>query len=644
MNKKMSPIPLRAVKLSDRFWCERQSIVRNSVIPYQWEALNDRVPGVDPSHTIENLRIAAGESEGEYHGMVFQDSDLAKWLEAVGYALALERDEKLETMADEVIDLVRRAQGDDGYLNTYFTVAKPGQRWTNLRDDHELYCAGHLIEAAVAYYEATGKRVLLDVVCRLLDHISTVLGTGAGQKRGYPGHPEIELALMRLYAVTNDRKHLELCRYFIDERGRQPNFFEHEAKERGDSRPVSMDYFQAHAPVREQTDIRGHAVRAVYLYSGAADLAAETGDAELLDACRRLWENAIQKRMYVTGGIGSSHHLESFTIDYDLPNDRAYAETCAAIGLVFWAHRMLQIDGESQYADVMERAIYNGILSGISLDGTKYFYVNPLEVWPAAAEHRDDLKSVTTTRQGWFGCACCPPNIARFLQSFGRYMYSVNEDKKEVHVHLFAGSEAVVDIGGQTVRFVQETDYPWDESVRISVHPENGAAEFTLCLRLPEWCREPGVSVKDDGIGLEGITQKGYAKLTRTWQDGDSVELVLPMKVEFVRAHPELRENAGRVALQRGPLVYCLEEADNGANLSEICVAEEGGFSATFEPDLLGGVTVLAGSAERVGVPGGNLYTTEAPKRKPVEIKAVPYFAWCNRKPGEMIVWIRESY
>jgi DUF1680 family protein len=385
--KKMEAVALKQVTIQDSFWSAREQNVIETVVPYQWDALNDAIPGAEPSHTIENFRIAAGDSTKEYYGMVFQDSDLGKWLETVGFVLSKKRNQQLEELADDVIDLLGRAQQPDGYLNTYYTVKEPGARWTNLRDNHELYCAGHLMEAAVSYYEATGKRKFLEIMSWYADYIVTVFGEEPGKKRGYDGHPEVELALVKLAKATGNKKYLDLSKFFVDERGQQPHFFDLEAKEREEGqagvnkKKRLYDYFQAHLPVREQKTAEGHSVRAVYLYSAMVDLAAEYNDSELLDVCKELWNDTVRRKMYVTGGIGSSAYEERFTVPFDLPNDRAYTETCAAIGLMFWAQRMLQVEKDREYADVMELALYNGVLSGISLDGKSYFYVNPLEVW-----------------------------------------------------------------------------------------------------------------------------------------------------------------------------------------------------------------------------------------------------------------------
>ena len=638
---------IKSVRLhKDGFWGRRAEQVREVIVPYQWQALNDKVPGAPPSHAMENLRIAAGLVKGEFYRFVFQDSDVYKWLEAVSYCLMSRRDSELERLADEVIDIIAKAQQPDGYINTYFIVKEPAMRWKNLRDNHELYCAGHLIEAAVAHYRATGKRKLLDVACRFADHIDSLFGPEPEKKPGYPGHPEIELALVKLYRATGEERYLKLSKFFVDERGRKPLYFEIEAKERGEERPQwpfwTPAYCQAHLPVREQTVAVGHAVRAMYLYSAMADLALETGDETLFAACQRLWESVTKRRMYVTGGIGSDVFGEAFTFDYDLPSDRAYAETCASIGLVFWAHRMLRLDKDRKYADVMERALYNGVLSGISLDGTKYFYTNPLEVWPEACRNRHDLRHILTERQPWFDCACCPPNIARLLASIPQYIYF--QEKDTVYVQLFAASEATVELPGGRVILIQETDYPWEEEVVLRVHPEK-PFEFTLAVRIPGWCRDPGLRINGDDVNLGSLMKKGYAKIRRKWHGGDRVELLFPMPIERVRAHPEVRAAAGRVAIMRGPIVYCLEEIDNGPNLAQIVLPRDTELAVAGKDPDLGGAVTLRGVGFRTEDTawGDALYVPAEYERKETSVKAVPYYTWCNREPGEMAVWIREG-
>lgn len=634
-------------KVHDKFWRRYMDIVRDEVIPYQWEALNDRIEGAAPSHAIENFKIAAGEAEGEYHGFVFQDSDVAKWLEAVAYSLETDPNPELEKTADELISLIGRAQQKDGYLNTYFTIKEPNARWTHLRDQHELYTGGHMIEAAVAYYEVTGKRELLDIMSRFADYVDSVFGEEDGKIKGYDGHQEIELALVKLYEATGNAKYLNLSKFFIDERGRQPHFFDIEREARGEKGPYwyydSYSYSQSHLPVRKQKEAAGHSVRAVYMYSAMADLAVNTGDKSLVEACKILWENVTNRQMYVTAGLGSSEFGEAFSFDYDLPNDTSYTETCASIGLVFWARRMLDLDKHAKYADVMERALYNGTISGMDLDGKKFFYVNPLEVWPKACS-RHDKRHVKPVRQKWFSCACCPPNLARLIASIGKYIYTQHDD--ELFVNLYMGNEAQFVIGDQNVKIVQTTEYPWDETVLISVSPES-KSEFTLALRIPEWCRNASVKINGESVDIDGFVKDGYLYIKRIWKAEDQVELVLSMPVERIKAHPNVRENAGKTALQRGPVVYCIEEVDNGANLPNIFLAKSSKLKASFNPELLGGVTVLTSEAERVdeSMWEGSLYkAVDENQSKPTTLTAIPYYAWCNREPGEMLVWINEKF
>ena len=451
-----------------------------------------------------------------------------------------------------------------------------------------------------------------------------------------------------------DRKsvrYLDLATFFIDERGTQPHYYDIEARERGDDpaawRLGRYDYNQSHLPVRQQETAEGHAVRAMYLYSGMADVAAETGDETLVAACRRLWENVTTRRMYVTGGIGSSATGERFTYDYDLPNDLAYTETCAAIGLVFWAHRMVQLEADARYADIMERALYNGALSGISLDGKRFFYANPLEVDPVAMERRTDLYRgavVTPTRQEWFGCACCPPNIARLLASLGAYAYSVDEAARAAYVHLYAGGRASLSLGGGTVELEQATRYPWEGEVRLAVRAA-GQAPFALALRIPGWCRNASLAVNGEPLETASLLRRGYAWIERAWRSGDVVTLNLPMPVERIEAHPAVHEDAGRAALQRGPVVYCLEEVDNGPHLRDVVLPRDTPLDVTYDPDLLGGVVVIRGQGWRrdPAAWGGDLYRPAGSLTKAMTVTAIPYYAWANRALGEMLVWLREA-
>ncbi len=637
-----------SVSIRDNFWQKYTELVRNKVIPYQWDVFNDNIADADPSGAIRNFRIAAGEEEGEFYGMVFQDSDVAKWLEAVAYSLESHPDPELEKQADEVIDLIGRAQRPDGYLNTYFIVNGLEKRWTNLHECHELYCAGHMIEAAVAYYEATGKRKFLDIVCKLADHIDTVFGPEEGKLKGYPGHQEIELALVKLYRVTGNKKYLDLAKYFLDERGKKPYYFDIEWEKRGKKefwpghRNMGPQYEQSHLPVREQTEAVGHSVRAVYMYTAMADVAMETGDEELLEACRRLWNNIVYKRMYITGAIGSQVHGESFTFDYDLPNDTVYAETCAAIGLIFFANRMLQVEPKGQYADVLERALYNGVISGMSLDGKRFFYVNPLEVNPEACEKNGNMRHVKPIRQKWFACACCPPNVARLIASLDHYIYGVKDNV--VYTHLYIGSSSEVDIDGTIVGITQNTNYPWDGKVSININL-NGSKEFGLGLRIPGWCNDAKVSINGKQVDIASTTVDGYAIIKRDWQGGDRIEVDLPMEPLRMRSNPLVRADIGKVAIQNGPIVYCLEEVDNGPNLHTLVLPKDADLDVSFREDLLGGVNVITAQGERAKVEswGQELYKANAcAEYEPINLTFVPYYAWVNREPGQMAVWVKE--
>lgn len=633
--------------IKDEFWGRYIRLVQDVVIPYQFEALHDRVPEAEPSHAIANFEIAAGRRTGEFKGWVFQDSDVAKWLEAVGYSLSIKRDPELERRADEVIELVGAAQQPDGYLDTYFIIKEPGKRWTNLQDCHELYCAGHFIEAAVAYYEATGKDRLLNIVRKLVDHIASVFGPEEGKLKGYDGHQEIELALVKLYKLTGEQKYLELSSFFIDQRGQEPNFLRKEWEDRGQvthwsgkTDKTDLAYLQAHLPVREQSVAVGHSVRAVYMYTAMADLAALTSDAGLREACERLWQNMTQKQMYITGGIGSTHHGEAFTFDYDLPNDTVYAETCASIGLIFFAKRMLELEPDAKYADVMERALYNNVLGSMAQDGKHYFYVNPLEVWPQACSCNPGKHHVKAERQGWFGCACCPPNVARLLTSLNQYIYTVHGDT--LYTNLYIGSESVFTLGGQEVSVSQQSNYPWEGKVQLKVEPA-AAAEFGIAVRIPSWSKGFELTVNGEVVDSATEQEQGYAVIRRVWNAGDVIELNLPMQASQIYAHPKLRADAGQTAIQRGPLVYCLEEADNGGTLSSLSLNGAGVLSESFDASLLGGAVIVKTDGFRVDEASwnGELYCSTKAETKPVEITAIPYYLWGNRGSGEMKVWIR---
>jgi DUF1680 family protein len=641
-------INLKNVKINDKFWSKKIELVSKEVIPYQWDALNDNIPGAEPSHAINNFRIAAGLTDDKFYGFVFQDSDVGKWLEAVSYSLIVYPDPILEKTIDDLIDLISKAQQPDGYLNTYFTIAKPEERWKDMAWGHELYSAGHLIEGAVAYFESTGKRRFLDIMCKYADYIDEVFGPEKNKMQKYCGHEEIELALVKLYKVTENNKYLNLSKFFIDERGKQPCFFNDESSysnaNHGDvnrTKWFGLDYHQAHSPVREQLKAEGHSVRAMYLYTAMADLVIETGDKTLLNSLNKLWDNVTNYKMYITGGLGSQGYAERFTFDYDLPNDTSYTETCASIGFIFWAYRMLLIDPDNKYSDAMERAFYNGALSGISLDGKRYFYVNPLEVYPEAVEKRYDHTHVKPERQQWYGCACCPPNIARLITSLGQYIYS--NDNDTLYVHLYMNNNLIYNHEDNNILIIQTTNYPWDGNIKINIIPDT-KKEFTLALRVPGWCRNYSLFINGQKID-NLVIEKGYIKIKKIWNKDDIVELNFEMKIDLIQSNPKVRENIGKVAIQRGPVIYCIEEVDNGKNLKEIFLNNNSKLEASFDNELFGGIIVIKGEAERIDDSSWDnlLYKCEDIKTKNTKISAIPYSMWCNRKPGEMLVWINKK-
>jgi hypothetical protein len=639
-----SSLSLAQVRFDHGFLADRARLVRDTVIPGQWEALNDRIPGAERSGCVHNLQVAAGEKAGKFHGLFWQDSDLAKWIEAASYRLATHPDPALAAELDALIATIAKAQGADGYLNTYFQLVEPQNRWANLRDCHELYVAGHFIEAGVAHFTATGRRTLLDVVCRLADLIDRTFGPGPGQTPGYCGHEEIELALIKLARATGVGRYRELAAYFIAQRGQEPNYFLAEAKRRGEDGklPWHMHHdglatLQAARPVGELTEPVGHAVRMMYLLAALIDLAHDGHDAARAAQCRTLWTAITTRHLYVIGGVGTEPYGEKFCEPFDLPPDRAYAETCAAIGLVLCARRMLDLELDGASADVMERALYNNVLAGLALDGRGYFYVNPLEVVPAVAKRRYECHLVKTQRVPWFGCACCPPNVARLFASLGDYACS--QTAEGLALHLYAGGKISFSAGTVPVRLQVTTEYPWKERVELLVEPAT-AVEFTLQLRLPGWCRAPKLHLNGDLLPADAV--RGYAALRRVWQKGDRVVLEFPMPVERVHADARVFAAAGQVALQRGPVVYCIEEVDNGPHLAALTLPRESPLAVHFMPDLLGGCPIIEGLARRTE-PGEQLYSPQPPRQVQVRLCAVPYALWANRGEGEMRVWVRET-
>jgi DUF1680 family protein len=646
-------LSLKDVTIGDAFWSPIMERVRTQVIPYQWEALNDRIPGAAPSYSVRNFKVAAELTHPEldygvprdtgFGGPVFQDSDTAKWIEAAAYTLVWHPDPALEKTLDDLIDIICNAQQPDGYLNTYYIITGLEKRFTNLKDHHELYCFGHFLEGAVAYYEATGKRKLLDAIIRYAGCIGKNIGLEPGKLPGYPGHEVAELALIRLYNITGDETHLALAKYFIDQRGQAPLYFEEEtARNKNDfywkDSFVQYQHYQAGKPVRDQHTAEGHAVRAAYLYSGMADVAKASDDDRLAEACDRLFDNIANRQMYITGAIGQSAYGEMFTYDYHLPNGTAYAETCAAIGLAFFAKRMSAIAPRGIYADVLERALYNGIISGMSLDGKAFFYVNPLEAIPESCRKDRTCHHVKIERQKWFGCACCPPNLARIAASLGTYIHSFRPGA--VFTHLFIGSTARFNLQGAAAGIKLETRYPWEGNVDIGFSLKE-KAKFTYGLRVPGWCKKFSLSL--NGADIPYRIEEGYALIDREWKDGDRLTVDFDMPVDFVRANPRVREDAGKTAVMRGPVVYCLEEADNGKELFRLRAGSPGDINVRFERDLLEGVTVISFTGKREkDWTGGGLYGTEEAALEDRELRFIPYYAWANRGAGEMTVWVHK--
>ena len=629
------PVRFVDVRLEGQFWRERLETVLKRTIPSQHEQLGAH--GILESLTLPNppppLRFP--RNHHDFTVQVFWDSDVGKWIEAASYALSHRRDAEIEAKIEKIVDDLEKAQESDGYLNCWYLQREPENRWTNLRDNHELYNLGHLLEGGIAYYLATGRRRLLDILERYVEHVRATFGTGEGQKRGYCGHPEVELALIRLYHLTGNRKHLELAAYFVDQRGRQPHYFDEEAVARGDDPgkfwAKSYEYNQSHRPVREQTKVVGHAVRAMYLYTAMADLAAELKDESLRRACEVLWDDVMASKVYLTSGLGPAAANEGFTEDYDLPNDSAYAETCASVALIFWAQRMLHLDLDGKYADMLELALFNNALGGLARDGQHYFYSNPLE---SDGRHR---------RWVWHTCPCCTMNASRLIASVAGYFVSASDDA--IAFHLYGGISTEVALKAGKVKLTESSTYPWSGDIRIEVTPEN-PIEFSLRLRIPGWTRDAKAWVNDEAVEIRANAASGYLTIARRWQKGDSIRLELPMPAERIYAHPAVRADVDRVALKRGPLVYCVEESDNpGGPVQRLKLPRRAEVRAEQRKDLFDGVVTLRAEGRRVSTAGwaGRLYRADPPGEEATVVTAVPFYLRENREAGSMMVWIAEA-
>ena len=630
------PLPLQDVKIQDAFWDPYTALVKKQIIPYQYRVLHDLEPGVPESHCIKNFRIAAGLEQGRFSGWVFQDTDLAKWLEAVAFSLGQERDPALEQTADALIDLIGRAQQENGYLNTYFSTKHPGHQYCNLKEGHELYTAGHFIEAAVAYYRATGKTTFLNIMRACADHICHLFREEA-YLDAVPGHEEIELALIKLADVTGDEKYARMALDFVDRRGCSDYLNREHTLKRyidvwHDPNPYVSRYGQAHLPVRQQFTAEGHSVRGLYLYSAMADLAGRYQDDGLLHACEALYHNITYKRMYITGGVGSSGTQERFTADYDLPNDTAYAESCASIALAMFCRRMAAVTGEAKYMDTAERALMNTVLAGVSLDGKSFFYVNPLEVVPQYCLDATDKAHVKPRRQGWFGCACCPPNIARTLASLGDYAYAC--DGEQLTVNLYVGGSCRANLLGREVSLQLRTAMPYDAEAVLRLSSDDRLAG-KLRLRIPGYAKQLRLCI--NGEAVIPAMDRGYAVIDLAGS-GMEISLSFHMPPRLCYANPLVSADAGKCAVMKGPLVYCLEEADNGAGLAALCLDPASALREQ-RSDLFGGTTVITAQGWRKEATDA-LYSETPPRLSPVELKLVPYCFWANREPGEMRVWL----
>lgn len=585
--KMIEQIDFSHVKINDNFWSPRLSKHVSATLPVCIDQIENQ------TGRIRNFENAA-KGEGEHSGIFFDDSDVYKALEGMAYSLINNPDPELEKKADEWIDKFAAAQQPDGYINTFYTLTGLDKRWTNM-DKHEMYCAGHMIEAGVAYYQATGKRKLLDVCIRMTDHMMSQFGPG--KRHWVPGHEEIELALVKLYQTTQEQKYLDFAYWLLEERG-------HGHGTMGDEGKWNPVYYQDIVPVRQLTDISGHAVRCMYLYCGMADVAALKNDTGYIAAIDRLWDDVVHRNMYITGGIGSSRDNEGFTEDYDLPNLDAYCETCASVGMVLWNQRMNQLTGDSKYIDILERSLYNGALAGISLGGDRFFYVNPLE---SKGDHH---------RQEWYGCACCPSQLSRFLPSIGNYIYASSDDA--LWVNLYIGNTGQIRIGETDILLTQETDYPWDGSVKLTISTSQ-PLEKEIRLRIPNWCKTYDLSINGKRINVS--EKKGYAVI-KDWKSQDVIALDMDMPVEIVAADPHVKENFGKRAIQRGPLVYCMEEIDNPEYFDQIQLSPSTTFQTAFVSDILNGIKTIKTNGRAQSA------------------TFIPYYAWDNRKAGKMRVWI----
>ncbi len=627
----VKPVAFTNVKFTDNFWLPRLDTNRNVTIPYDFTKCEE-------THRIDNFAIAGGLQEGSFIGIRYNDSDVFKVIEGASYSLNIHPDPELEKYLDELIAKIVAAQEDDGYLYTCRTINPDSlprytgkTKWSQLKDSHELYNIGHMYEAAVAYYQATGKKTLLDVAIKSADLIDDIFGPGKDQLHGVPGHQEIEIGLVKLYRVTGDEKYLKLAKYFLDQRGNADGHKLYVYGEDGNNKVYTQD----HKLVIEQSEAVGHAVRAVYMYSGMADIAALTNDRKYNNAVDELWDNVVSKKLYITGGIGSKHAGEAFGDNYDLPNLSAYNETCAAIANMIWNQRMFLLNGNAKYIDVLERTLYNGFLSGVSIHGDKFFYPNPLE---SDGSHE---------RKPWFSCSCCPTNVVRFLPSLPGYVYAHTND--DLFINLYIGNEANINMDLGEITISQTTNYPWDGNVKINIEPET-KSKFTVSLRIPGWAQNKPVPsdlyhymnesdqkaiIKINNKETKYKISKGYAKIKRQWEKGDVIEIELPMPVRKVIANEKVTEDIGKFSIERGPIVYCAEWVDNGGKVRNLLLDKNSDFIYEYKENLINGVNIVKGISKSLSINKSDNSTIE----KKQNFVAIPYYAWAHRGNGEMTVW-----
>lgn len=647
-----------STKITDTFWNNYRQLVKDQLIPYQWAVLNDEeqvniqrenensLDVAKKSHAVQNLKIAAGLADGSFYGFWFQDSDVYKWLETVAYALRYAPDQALKQQADQIINIIATAQEPDGYLDSYYQLNAPNDKFRHVAISHELYCMGHYIEAGVAYYQTTKNQIALDIAIKMADCIDNHFGPEQNKLHGYPGHPEIELALTKLAALLDEPRYTNLSKYMIDQRGTHPNFFTQQnlalkqhptADKLGHMEPETA-YLQNDMPIRHMAAAEGHAVRMVYLLTGMAHVARQNHDQALIKSCQHLWQNIINKQMYVTGGIGSTVAGEAFTFDYDLPNDTMYCETCASCAMTFFAKQMQELEPNSDFTDIIERELFNGTISGMSLDGKHFFYVNPLEVNPEASAKDPTKSHVKVQRADWFGCACCPPNLARLVASVDQYLYTTTNNT--IFCDQFISNTTNFDNG---VKIKQTSQYPWSGKINFTITATQGNNP-DIAIRIPCWSIDD-YQIKVNQQLITPTLKNGYWYLTDLPNGTTNVVLTLNMSVRQTQANPLVTADVGKVAIERGPLVYCLEEVDNGPHLAQFSVTNQPTFATELDDtDLPIKFIKITTHGEKLNSTITDLYSANQQlATQDQTLTFIPYFAWANRTPGEMQVWINRA-